>query len=55
MAGMVIQVMVGGMAKLMEKWWKSNIESDGTSNGNRDGTNMSGSNVKSCKNMELWW
>ena len=46
---MVIQVMVGGMAKVMEKRWKSNIKSDGTSNGKRDGTSMGGSNVKSSK------
>ena len=49
MPGMVIQVMVGGMAKVMEKRWKSNIKSDGTSNGKRDGTSMGGSNVKSSR------
>ena len=49
MAEMVVKVMVGGMAKVMEKRWKSNIKSDGTSNGKRDGTNMGGSNVKSSK------
>ena len=33
----------------MEKRRKSNIKSDGTSNGKRDGTSMGGSNVKASK------
>ena len=37
------KVMVGGMAKVMQKCWKINSESDGTSNGKRDGINMGGS------------
>ena len=49
MAEMVVKVLVGGMAKVMEKRWKSNIKSDGTSNGKRDGTSMGGSNVKSSR------
>ena len=43
MPEMVVKVLVGGMPKVMEKCWKTNSESDGTSNGKRDGINMGGS------------
>ena len=33
----------------MEKCWETNSESGGTSNGERDGTGMGGSNAKSSK------
>ena len=43
MAEMAVKVFVGGMTKVMEKCRKTNSESDGTSNGKRDGTDMGGS------------